>query len=144
MTTVKTKELQRMEERFDRHLNDMQESRLATFTMPRNEVQQRKYIDTEGQIVSFRQIDESKLLLGLRLDKKCNHSHCDKSKDSWLDINEVIESDFLISSGDIYPSRKVELKDAEVSEETLQRFEKLCEDQQDAFRKTIETLVEPN
>ena len=55
--------------------------------------------------------------------------------DSWLDINEVIESDFLISPGDIYPSRKVELKDAEVSEETLQRFEKLCEDQKDAFSK---------
>ena len=52
-----------------------------------------------------------------------------------MDINEVIESDFLISPGDIYPSRKVELKDAEVSEETLQRFEKLCEDQQDAFSK---------
>ena len=55
--------------------------------------------------------------------------------DSWLDINEVIESDFLISPGDIYPSRKVELKDAEVSKETLQRFEKLCEDQKDAFSK---------
>ena len=52
-----------------------------------------------------------------------------------MDINEVIESDFLISPGDIYPSRKVELKDAEVSEETLERFEKLCEDQQDAFSK---------
>ena len=64
-----------------------------------------------------------------------NQSHCDELKDSSLDINEVIESDFLISPGDIYPSRKVELKDAEVSEETLQRFEKLCEDQQDAFSK---------
>ena len=76
-----------------------------------------------------------KLSIGLKLDKEVNQSHCDKSKDSWLDINEVIESDFLISPGDIYPSRKVELKDAEVSEETLQRFEKLCEDQQDAFSK---------
>ena len=53
-----------------------------------------------------------------------------------MDINEVIESDFLISPGDIYPSRKVKLKDAEVSEETLQRFEKLCEDQKDAFSKS--------
>ena len=71
----------------------------------------------------------------IKLDKEVNQSHCDKSKDSWLDINEVIESDFLISPGDIYPSGKCELKDAEVSEETLQRFEKLCEDQQDAFSK---------
>ena len=108
---------------------------LTTFSVPRNEIQQGKYIETEGQSVSFRQIDESKLLTGLKLDKKVNQSHCDESKDTWLDINEVIESDFLISPGDIYPSRKVELKDAEVSEETLQRFEKLCEDQQDAFSK---------
>ena len=59
MMTVKTKELQRIEERLDRHLDKLQESRLATFTAPRNEVQQRKYIETEGQNVPFRQIDES-------------------------------------------------------------------------------------
>ena len=112
------KEHQRMEERFDQHLDESQESKLATFAVPQNEVQQRKYIETEGQNISFRQIDESKLSLGLKLDKEGNHSHCDKSKDSWLDINEVIESDFLISPGDIHNSRKVELKDAEVSEET--------------------------
>ena len=53
--------------------------------------------------------------------------------DSWDEIHEVIESDFLISPGDIYPSRKVELQDAEVSKETLEKFEQLCEDQQGAF-----------
>ena len=68
--------------------------------------------------MGLRQIDESKLSIGLKLDKEVNEMGCDESKDSWLDINEVIESDFLISPGDIYPSRKVELKDAEVSEET--------------------------
>ena len=135
MMTVKKKELQRMEERLDQHLDESQESRLATFTVPQNKVQQRKYIETEGLNVPFRQIDESKLSIGVKLDKEVNQSHCDGSKDSWMDINEVIELDFLISPGDIYPSRKVELKDAEVSEETLQRFEKLCEDQQDAFSK---------
>ena len=135
MMKVKTKELQGMEGRLDRHLGESQESRLATFTIPRNEVQQKKCIEAERQNVSFRQIDESKLSTGLKLDKEVDQSHCDESKDSWLDINEVIESDFLISPGDIYPSRKVELKDAEVSEETLQRFEKLCDDQQDAFSK---------
>ena len=98
MTMAKTKELQRMEERLDRHLDKLWESRIATFTVPQNEVQQRKYIETEGQNVPFRQSDESKLLLGLKLDKEGNHSHCNESKDSWLDINEVIESDFLISS----------------------------------------------
>ena len=135
MTKVKTKELQGMEERLDRHLDESQESMLTTFTIPQNEIRQGKYIEPEGQSISFRQINELKLSTGLKLDKKVNQSHCDESKDKWLDINEVIESDFLISPGDIYPSRKVELKDAEVLEETLQRFEKLCEDQQDAFSK---------
>ena len=135
MTMVKTKELQRMEERLDRHLDESQESKSATFTVPRNEVQQRKSIEIQGENVPFRQIHKSKLSTELKLDKEVNQSHCDESKDSWLDINEVKESDFLISPGDIYPSRKVELKDAEVSEETLQRFEKLCADQQDAFSK---------
>ena len=37
---------------------------------------------------------------------------------SWQDINEVIDSDFLISPGDIYPDRKVELQDTEISDET--------------------------
>ena len=34
MTNEKTKELQGMEERLDRHLDKSQESRLATFTVP--------------------------------------------------------------------------------------------------------------
>ena len=93
-----------MEERFDRHLDELLESRLATFTIPRNEVEQRKHIETKDQNVSFRQIDKSKLSTGIKLDKEVNQSHCDESKDSWLDINKVIESDFLISPGDIYPS----------------------------------------
>ena len=66
MTTVKTKELQRMEERLDRHLDESQESRLATFTVPQKEVQQRKCIETKRQNVPFRQIDESKLSIGVK------------------------------------------------------------------------------
>ena len=124
-----------MEETFDRHLNESQESKSAASMVPRNEVQQRNDIKSKVHNVPSRQIDESRLSTELKSDKDISRSHCDESKDSWLDINEVIESDFLISPGDIYPSRKVELKDAEVSEETLQRFEKLCEDQKDAFSK---------
>ena len=86
MVKVKTKELQGIEERLDRHLDESQESRLATFTIPQNEVQQKKCIETERQNVSFRQIDESNLLTGLKLDKEVNQSHCDKSMDSWLVI----------------------------------------------------------
>ena len=34
-------------------------------------------------------------------------------KEQWCDISEVVESDFLISPGDIYPNRKVQLEDAD-------------------------------
>ena len=59
---------------------------------------------------------------------------------SWNEINKVIESDFLISPGDIYPSRKVELKDAEVSPETLLKFDDLCEKHKDAFSKNNQDI----
>ena len=59
---------------------------------------------------------------------------------SWDEIQEVIESDFLISPGDIYPSRKVELQDADVSEETLQKFELLCEELHEAFSKNNQDI----
>ena len=60
--------------------------------------------------------------------------------ESWDEIQEVIESDFLISPGDIYPSRKVELQDAEISKETLERFETLCEEQHEAFSKNNQDI----
>ena len=39
-------------------------------------------------------------------------------EDQWENIQEVVESDFLTSPADIYPNRRVELKDVEISEET--------------------------
>ena len=63
-----------------------------------------------------------------------------KQLESWDEIQEVIESDFLISPGDIYPSRNVELQDAEISKETLERFEILCEEQQEAFSKNNQDI----
>ena len=53
----------------------------------------------------------------------------------WCNINEVIESDFLISPGDIYPNRKVELEDVDIKEKTKTPFEVLCEEQHEAFSK---------
>ena len=41
--------------------------------------------------------------------KKCEfeeHSQ-DSSKQQWCELSEVVDSDFLISPGDIYPNRKV-------------------------------------
>ena len=53
----------------------------------------------------------------------------------WNDINEVIESDFLISPGDIYPNRKVELQDATIKDETKRSFEDICNKYEKAFSK---------
>ena len=111
-----------MEERLDRNLDESQESKSTKFKVLRKEVQHRNSTKPKVLKAPSRQVDELEMSTELK-------------SDSWLDINEVIESDFLISPGDIYPSRKVELKDAEVSKETLHRFEKLCEDQKDAFSK---------
>ena len=51
------------------------------------------------------------------------------------DIQEVIDSDFIISLGDIYPNRKTELEDAEISPTTRERFEKICQEHDRAFSK---------
>ena len=57
------------------------------------------------------------------------------SKNEWCEIHEVVESDFLISPGDIYPNRKTNLEDAEISENTKARFEEICQERQQAFSK---------
>ena len=69
--------------------------------------------------------------------KKCEfeeHSQ-NSSNQQWCELSEVIESDFLISPGNVYPNRKVELEDADVKESTRVCFEELCEQQQEAFSK---------
>ena len=57
------------------------------------------------------------------------------SKEQWCELSEVVDSDFLISPGDIYPNRKVELEDADIKEATKVSFEALCEQQHEAFSK---------
>ena len=59
----------------------------------------------------------------------------DSLKEEWCELNEVVESDFLISPGDIYPNRKAELEDADLKEATRISFEALCEQQHEAFSK---------
>ena len=59
----------------------------------------------------------------------------DSRDQQWCDISEVIESDFLISPGDIYPNRKVQLEDADIKKTTKVTFELLCEQQHEAFSK---------
>ena len=57
------------------------------------------------------------------------------SKEKWCELSEVVDSDFLISPGDIYPNRKVELEDADIKEAMRVSFEALCEQQHEAFSK---------
>ena len=67
--------------------------------------------------------------------KKCEfeeHSQ-DSLKQEWCELSEIVESDFLISPGDVYPNRKVELED--IKDSTRVFFEVLCEQQHEAFSK---------
>ena len=48
---------------------------------------------------------------------------------------EDFQTDFLISPGDIYLNRKVELQDAEIADETRNWFEEMCNRHPDAFSK---------
>ena len=57
------------------------------------------------------------------------------SNGQWCELSKVVDSDFLISPGDIYPNRKVELEDADIKEATRVSFEALCEQQHEAFSK---------
>ena len=69
--------------------------------------------------------------------KKCEfeeHSQ-NSSNQQWCELSEVVESDFLISPGDVYPSRKVKLEDADIKDSTRVSFEVLCEQQHEAFSK---------
>ena len=49
----------------------------------------------------------------------------DSLKQQWYELSEVVESDFLISPGDVYPNRKVKLEDADIKEATRVSFEAL-------------------
>ena len=69
--------------------------------------------------------------------KKCEFEEDSRnsSKEQWCELSEVVDSDFLISPGDIYPNRKVELEDTDIKEATRVSFETLCEQQHEAFSK---------
>ena len=67
--------------------------------------------------------------------KKCEFEEYsqDSSKQQWCELSEVVESDFPISPGDVYPNRKVELEDTDIKEATRVFFEVLCKQQHEAY-----------
>ena len=48
---------------------------------------------------------------------------------------EDFQTDFLISPGDVYPNRKVKLEDADITDETRNTFENICDRHGEAFSK---------
>ena len=92
-----------------------------------------EYSEKSNELTIRSELEETKLLNN---KKEINCSSVDKYQSTdWNDINEVIESDFLISPGDIYPNRKVELQDASFVEDTKRKFEDICSHYTDAFSK---------
>ena len=70
--------------------------------------------------------------------KSCEISHKKLHKTGHLDkcnSKKDFETDFLISPGDVYPNRKVKLEDADITEETRENFEEMCDRHPDAFSK---------
>ena len=52
----------------------------------------------------------------------------------------MVESDFLTSPADIYPNRRVELEDTEISEERKGHFAQLCSQYKDVFSKNNQDI----
>ena len=68
-------------------------------------------------------------------DKQGTSSEISHKNQCKTDYVVDFETDFLISPGDVYPNRKVELEDTEISEETRTKFEEMCERHPEAFSK---------
>ena len=65
---------------------------------------------------------------GIQKHENKRQRRCDNKGEGEIEVNEAVESDFLISPGDIYPNRKVLLEDADIGESTKLRFEQMCQD----------------
>ena len=67
--------------------------------------------------------------------RSCTKNQCKTDYADESDSDMDFETDFLISPGDVYPNRKVKLEDAEISEETREKFEEMCDHHPEAFSK---------
>ena len=65
-------------------------------------------------------------------------------EDQWENIQKVVESDFLTSPAVIYPNRRVELEDVEISEETKGHFAQLCSQYENVFSKNNQDIGKTN
>ena len=63
----------------------------------------------------------------------------EETEDQWENIQEVVESDFLTSPADIYPNRRVELEDMEISEEKKDTLHNYAVNTMMSFPRIIKT-----
>ena len=119
-------------------------AKVKTKELQGKDVERRFFDESREETESCRNYSQQERLCDESNQSMTNDPHLQQQQateeHSWNEISEVVESDFLISPGDIYPSRKVELKDAEVSLETLQKFEDLCDKYQEAFSKNNQDI----
>ena len=73
-------------------------------------------------------------------DEQGTSSEISRKNQCKTDYVVDFETDFLISPGDVYPNRKVELEDAEILEETRKKFEEMCERHPEAFSKNKKNI----
>ena len=127
--------------------NSQEKSNVSTLRMHEMNQTCEKRTNTEKTCKFLEQCQDSRQLTSARRNDVKQNSVCatensdslEYSRNSqtqeWCDIAEVVDSDFLISPGDIYPNRKVELEDAEIKDSTRDKFELLCDQQSEAFSK---------
>ena len=121
------------------HRNASKKCEKSTFRC-RNDKLGGKENETSKKSLKQLKTDDNLQSTGRQSDKSINHclnenENLTQFDTEWNDINEVIESDFLISPGDIYPNRKVELQDATIKDETKRSFEDICNKYEKAFSK---------
>ena len=70
----------------------------------------------------------------INMKREISHKKPQESEQhSYSKDGEDFKTDFLIFPGDIYLNRKVELQDAEITDETRKQFEEMCNRHPDAF-----------
>ena len=115
----------------DRRENEEKSLKLLKTNVEKKETT-RQYGEVSEYYVANRRENEENLCESLRKKKG--------AEDKWTNIQEIVESDFLTSPADIYPNRRVELEDAEISGKTKQQFAQLCNEYDDVFSKNNQDI----
>ena len=102
------------------------------YMAPCNWIPARKRSNTSltGKIPEVNEVEREKCC---RINKTGEISPVKHDKDD--EDTDEFKTDFLISPADIYPNRKVKLEDADITVDTRNKFEDLCDRHTEAFSK---------